>query len=510
MALACSVHGHTVSCEREEMMRFLVGLMCGCALVVFSISGCSETADGEAGGSAWAISAGGTSNDQGRGVAALADGSFVLTGSFEETATFGAGGPNETELVSDGARDVFAARYDSDGSLAWAKRAGGVGSELGMAIASFTDGSSVVSGGFEQTATFGPDEAGETALISDGSSDVFVARYNSDGTLAWAKRAGGVGYDTSRGIASFSDGSSVVAGSFDSTATFGAGGANETELMSDGLSDVFLARYDAAGSLLWAKRAGGTSAEIANDTESFADGSFIVTGGFEGTASFGPGEARETELTSSGSRDIFVARYNADGTLAWAKSAGGLESDQPWGVSTFSDGSCVVAGSFLGVATFGPGETNMTSLTSPGGYDLFVARYNSDGTLAWAKRAGGESSAVGRDIASVADDSCVVTGRFEGTATFGPGETEETLLTSAGGSNMFVAHYAGSGELQSATRASSPGAVVGDGAARLTDGSIIITGLFTETATFHEGSADETQLTSNGLRDISIARYKVR
>jgi hypothetical protein len=51
---------------------------------------------------------------------------------------------------------------------------------------------------------------------------------------------------------------------------------------------------------------------------------------------------------------------------------------------------------------------------------------------------------------------------------------------------------------------------VGEGVARLTDGSIIITGLFTETATFHEGSADETALTSEGLRDISIARYKVR
>ena len=55
-----------------------------------------------------------------------------------------------------------------------------------------------------------------------------------------------------------------------------------------------------------------------------------------------------------------------------------------------SDGSSLVTGMFGGTATFGPGEPEETTLTPAGGANIFVARYNPDGTLAWAKRAGGE------------------------------------------------------------------------------------------------------------------------
>ncbi|MHC5044579.1 MAG: hypothetical protein ACYTGI_19650, partial [Planctomycetota bacterium] len=158
-------------------------------------------------------------------------------------------------------------------------------------------------------------------------------------------------------------------------------------------------------------------------------------------ATFGPGEAGETDLTSAGGHDIFVARYNTDGTLAWAKRAGGADSDRGIGIAALADGSCVVTGLFAAAATFGPGEVGETVLTSAGGYDVFVARYNADGTLAWAKRAGGADYDEGHGIAALADESCVVTGRFGAAATFGPGEAGETVLTSAGSAEIFVARY---------------------------------------------------------------------
>jgi len=224
---------------------------------------------------------------------------------------------------------------------------------------------------------------------------------------------------------------------------------------------------------MWAKRAGGESSDIANDVASFADGSSIVGGRFEGTATFGGVEAGETHLTSAGGTDIFVARYGANGTLTWAKRAGGLEGDQVWGVATFDDGTCVATGSFPDVATFGPGEANQTPLTNPGdGQTAFVARYDSNGTLAWAERAGGETTTIGRGIGGMADDTCVVTGRFDGTATFGPGEAGETILTSANVSDAFIAHYAVSGELRWATSAGGPNSDAGDAIVSLTDGHL--------------------------------------
>ncbi|MCX6358080.1 MAG: hypothetical protein NT045_09470, partial [Candidatus Aureabacteria bacterium] len=66
----------------------------------------------------------------------------------------------------------------------------------------------------------------------------------------------------------------------------------------------------ADGDLVWAKRAGGTDWDEGCGIASLADGSVLVTGWFSGTATFG-----SDTLTSAGDRDMFIARYNPDGTL---------------------------------------------------------------------------------------------------------------------------------------------------------------------------------------------------
>jgi hypothetical protein len=80
--------------------------------------------------------------------------------------------------------------------------------------------------------------------------------------LGWAKRAGGTSSDLGFGIAVDTSGNSYVMGVFQGSATFGAGGLNQTTLVSAGSNDVFVAKYDSNGMLVWAKRAGGTSSEL--------------------------------------------------------------------------------------------------------------------------------------------------------------------------------------------------------------------------------------------------------
>src|SRR5437667_314462 len=83
----------------------------------------------------------------------------------------------------------------------------------------------------------------------------------------------------------------------------------------------------------------------------------------------------------------------------WAKRAGGTAADQGYGIAVGSSGNSYVTGAFSGSATFGSGEANQTILTAAGGTDIFVAKYNSDGTLAWAKKAGGTGADQGNGIA---------------------------------------------------------------------------------------------------------------
>ena len=446
---------------------------------------------------AWARGIGDSTPLTPRGVATLNDGSCVVAGSFTDMTTFGSGEANEISLTGDHA-EVFVARYDPDGTLAWAKRAGGLNNDRAYAIAAYTDGSFVVTGHFGGAATFGPGEVNETTLTGIGT-EVFVARYNPDGSLAWAKRAGGAADDIGKGIAALPDGSCLVTGYFRLTATFGAGEANETSLTGDS-ADLFVARYNPDGTLAWAKRAGGMFADREARIASLPDGASLLTGHFAGTMVFGPGEVNETRLTAAGTgADLFVARYNPDGTLVWVKQAGGPTNEQSGDIAALEDGSCVVTGSFRDTAVFGPGEPNETRLTAVQS-DAFVARYNPDGTLAWAGRAGGSAgNDWGSAIAAYADGSCVVTGVFRDAAVFGPGQAGETSLI-ADFRDLFVARYAADGTLLWARGSGGPGEDYARAVAIHADGS------FAVTANTYGGSASFGGAVSIST-EAALARY---
>ena len=122
-------------------------------------------------------------------------------------------------------------------------------------------------------------------------------------------------------------------------------------------------------------------------------------------------------------------------------------------------GNSYVTGFFNDMATFGPGEPNETTLTSAGSGDIFVAKYASDGVLLWVKQAGGTDPDffdLGFGITTDGQGNSYVTGRFADTATFGPGEPNETTLTDAGTGDIFVAKYASDGNLVWVKRAIAP------------------------------------------------------
>jgi len=455
----------------------------------------------------WAKRAGGTDKDRGYAITTLSDNSSEVTGNFWGTATFGEGEPNETVLVSDGNWDIFVARYNPDGTLAWAKRAGGTGTDSGFETTTLSDNSTVVTGRCSNFATFGEGEANETILVPYGYGDIFVARYNPDGTLAWAKSAGGETLNSGRGITTLSDDSTVVTGSFYESATFGEGEPNETVLVSTGVREIFIARYNPDGTLAWAIRAGGMHDDCGYGITTLSDDSTVVTGVFEDNAIFGEGEPNETVLVSEDDEDIFVARYKPDGTLAWAKRAGGETFDRGQGITALSDDSTVVTGVFEDNAIFGEGDPNQTVLVSADERDIFVARYNPDGTLAWVKRAGGRFSDFGYGVTTLSDDSTVVTGRFQNTAIFGTGDPNETVLESAGEWDIFVARYNPDGTLAWAIRAGGMHDDCGYGITTLSDDSTVVTGYFYEAATFGAGELNETVLESAGGKDIFIARF---
>ncbi len=183
-------------------------------------------------------------------------------------------------------------------------------------------GAATIVGEFWESASFGSGSPVVT-LHSAGFLDAFVARYSAEGTLSWANRAGGAGFEYGTGIAVDATGAATVTGSFSQVATFGSG-SEAVNLTSVGFSDVFLARYGVDGVLAWAEQAGGPSDDLGRGVAMDATGAATVTGHFRESATFGSG-AQAATLTSRGGTDVFVARYDTGTPTArvWGQTAVG-------------------------------------------------------------------------------------------------------------------------------------------------------------------------------------------
>lgn len=367
---------------------------------------------------AWARLIPGTgNNDDASCMERFSDGSFVVSGAVDGTSTFGAGEATETAIAEVGEYSLFVAKYNADGSLAWVRAAEDAGVQSGRGIATFADGSCVVTGHHTNAATFGPGESNETTLDDPDGSAVFVARFNDDGSLAWAKSVdGGLGDDVGEAATALSDGSCVVAGRFAGSASFGT-----TSLVSAGATDAFWARYRADGTVVWARRAGSAGDDVCRGVSAIT-GSILLSGYFEQVATFGPGESEETELQSDGGSDLFVARCNVSvGTLEWVRQAGGAGNIVAARQDSIDADSIAVTGHYTGDFNLGSGEAGETTLPSQGDRGVWTARFESDGTLVWASYAeGGGRHQAGLGVATNNDGSCWIAGRFSGASiTFG-------------------------------------------------------------------------------------------
>jgi hypothetical protein len=387
---------------------------------------------GPSGNLIWSRQVDGPGDDAGFSIAIDSSGSSVITGYFSDkvtngTLTFATGEPNQTTLTSAGQADIFMAKYDVSGNFLWAKQAGGVGEDIGIDVFVDSSGNSLVTGYFNGTATFGKGESNETILTSAGQPDIFLARYDASGKLLWARRSGGTGEDWGREVVVDALGNIYLTGHFQGTATF-----DTTTLRSAGGRDIFLAKYDPSGNLLWIKQIGGSTDDIGRGIDVDTSANLYLTGTFTGTVKFGT-----TTLTSAGNEDIFLAKYDTSGNLLWVRQAGGAGLDRPKNLFLDSLGNSTISGQFNATATFGSDESGPVTLTSAGQDDIFIARYNTTGKLLWAKQAGGTGTDVGFAVAVDSSGNSLVTGWFENTATF-----DTTTLTTFGLTDIFIAKLA--------------------------------------------------------------------
>ncbi len=418
---------------------------------------------------------------------------------------------------------IPAAAWSQNPPHVWSQRFGGLGDD--GAFAGAVDGADnfIMTGSFRNTADFGGGD-----LTSAGLDDIFIAKFDDGGGHLWSRRFGGTGIDRCRGVATDGTGNVFVTGHFQNTVNFGGG-----DLTSAGGNDIFIAKFDADGDHLWSQRFGSTGVDICVGVATDGAGNVFVTGWFQNTVNFGGGD-----LTSAGDYDVVVAKYDTDGSHLWSHSFGGTGYDFGWALAVDGAGNAIVTGSgFLAkygsngtplwnhsyavmgfaIATDEAGNVIFTGsfyntvnlggedLTSAGGPDIFVAKYDTDGNHLWSRRFGGGGGGDDDEGLSIATDgnyNVVVAGRFGGSADFGGG-----IFTSVGEEDMFIAKYNASGDHLWSMTFGGAGWEKPNGLAIDGGGSVLVAGTFEGTVNF--GGEDLTTAGGGGYccDDIFMAKY---
>jgi hypothetical protein len=264
---------------------------------------------------------------------------------------------------------------------------------------------------------------------------------------------------------------------------------------------MFIAKYNASGTLQWVLRGGGIALDYGMGIAAHSiTGNFCVTGVFEMTAVFNTTSGAPVTLTSNGAGDIFVACYNTNGVLQWVKQAGGIDPDYGYAITVDIQRNAYVTGMYY--STFNWGSTAMPSLAG----DAFIAKYNPNGNVEWVRRIYAPDPGQGSSISSATpSDSVYVVGNYYNTLNF---SGSPISLGSNGGNSagnnleMFIAKYSTHGQLLWARTAGSPAYDSINGVKAFGAAGAYVTGLFTGTTSFGTQS-----LTSSGGQDIFVAYY---
>lgn len=323
----------------------------------------------------------------------------------------------------------------------WVNGAGGNDTEMGNAVAVDNAGNVYVTGRFQTfVLNLGPD-----VLYNIGEDDTFVIKYGPNGNMLWARSMGGVSGDVGKALATDADGNVYIGGNFSSPAL--VFDVNDTLLNSyPGYNNIFLAKYDANGNLLWYKQEGERNI-VLTDIAIDDTANLYITGSLSNPMVIFETDTLYNFNASGGSSDIFIVKIDSAGNDVWAMNEGAIQSEYATSISLDPNGNILITGGFeFGYFIFGNDTLENPSYDTD---DIFVVKLANDGSPIWAKRAGAVNDADewGNSITSDQDGNVLVTGSFKGgTIYFG---TTPLVNTDNSGNthDIFIAKYGSNGNL---------------------------------------------------------------
>ena len=356
-------------------MKLIKYLLTSLGLLLFTVPVHAQDAD-----FVWAEQGGNSSFTEGNIQVQNTEAGIIAAGDFSGTAQFG-----DQEITSNGASDIFVARFDENGGIEQILSIGSENEELLRFLNVDSNGDFVIAIMFTDFIT-----VDGTDFVSFGGQDVLLVKFNQDLSIQWARQYGTPLTDYVKGMDMDDEGNILVLGKFKNELNF-----DGFTLTSAGSTDLYIAKYSPDGDVVFAFSEGGSSYEDANSIAVGANNEFYVSGTFYGETIIN-GETITTENTTG----IFLAKYDGGADFQWIEVIDGSNLLNPVFLASNATGNVYIAGSFQDQVVFG----SQILTTGEFDADIYIAKYSADGEAQWA----GQGDSEGSDIVSAL--SCDVGG----------------------------------------------------------------------------------------------------
>lgn len=362
----------------------------------------------------WAETAGGILPDEAGGCAMDSAGNMFMSGFFfSNSINFN----NGNSINNAGICDGFIVKYNTSGNCIWSSRIKGSGEDKATRCAvdrwgnvfatGYFDSPSIQFGGNNNNSVNNFDNSGNTF-------DAFIVKYSSAGTPMWFHAIGKTNDDGGNAVTADTHGNVYITGWFRASSIPVGNITLYNEDPSGGTADMFIIKYDPNGNVLWAKSVGSNDDDKGNSCIVDPSGNVIVTGYFKGNSLNVEGTYYQH---NGGSKDVFVVKYNSAGVCMGAKIIGGSGSEEGFACSADGSGNVFVTGNFSSITI----TIDLVTLTNTGSSSgAFLLKLDSTLTAVWARTASSNSNDESRGCSSDIYGNTVITGVFTGSSiTFG-------------------------------------------------------------------------------------------
>lgn len=327
----------------------------------------------------WQNTIGGNNDDWLYSIHQTTDGGYIL-GGFSWSGI--SGDKSENNI---GYQDYWIVKTDSAGNIQWENTIGGNGLDELNYIQQTNDGGFILGGKSDSNIS------GDKTENSDGSTDYWIVKTDTLGTIQWQKTFGGIGRDELICIQQTNDGGYILGGYSDSDIS-----VDKTENCIGGW-DYWIVKIDASGNIQWQNTIGGSALDFFQSIHQTSDGGYIL-GGY----SYSPISGDKTENNKH--VDYWIIKTDGSGNIQWQNTIGGNGADNLYSIRQTTDGGYILGG--LSNSNIS-GDKTENCIGLP---DYWIVKTDSTGNIQWQNTIGGSDDDWPYCILQVADGGYLLGG----------------------------------------------------------------------------------------------------